>query len=252
MFDILDVDRSGTLTFDELHRAATVLGRGEGYTLTSFHQLDKNRSGSIDFTEMLKAFFPLIPMRSILKFHREHGKIAEAMNSTKERIGEKNYNEICQQYAFLSSMPGGCSCANMLAMMSPFMKQHKSILEDVFHTYDENGDGCLSLEEYLEMSKFSYTPYARAPPNSGSSDHLTSDGRFNSDDSSAGGGFTLAKLARLKEARQSNRKLPEIAVYGYQPPPVLLSGREGARYRANRYAKLTELLGSKFTRHDDQ
>jgi Ca2+-binding EF-hand superfamily protein len=239
LFDILDVDSSGTLTYDELQRASVILGR-ERYDQAAFRNLDHNRSGSIDFLEMLKVFFPRLTQRYLVKCNREYIKYADAIKSVRDRLAPEYLAQIDSQYARITALPGGgCTVDNILHFMSPYMKRHRSITEEVFATFDTDGDGELTLIEFSEMVKFSYPPYSRGPPTVGSEDGAAQT------KSEAPVVFSLEQFARRRLVDPKQIRLPQLATYQPERPHVLnpiISGAPGTRHERTR-RKLERIMG---------
>ena len=175
LFEVLDMDRSGTLTLDELQRASTLLGSDEELTALHFRKLDSNRSGCIDFLEMLKAFFPNASMKQLARIHREYSRSPSQQwridveedggaRGGKRRLPSAIAGEVASLYHLFSSRPGGCSFANMLSFMSVDIQQRAQDYRDVFELYDQDKDGVLSEDEFAEMLRHTYPPYVPATP----------------------------------------------------------------------------------------
>lgn len=164
-FDTLDLDKSGTLTLDELRRVSYLLGRGH-YDGSAFRNMDSNRSGSLDFVEMVKVFFPRASMVQLQKIHAQYGALfANGMPSARERLAPEHLAEIDALYAAMckaSSQSASCTETAIASYLgSALVVERPDLVKKVFEIYDKDRDGSLSLEEFTEMVKCCYPPFAR-------------------------------------------------------------------------------------------
>jgi Ca2+-binding EF-hand superfamily protein len=263
LFDTLDVDKSGTLTFDELQRASIILGR-DNYDVTSFRRLDVNRSGSIDFQEMLKYFFPRLSQRYITKCYRDYIKYADAIKTARDRLAPEHLAQIDTQYDLICSRPGGCTVDNMLHFMSTYMKRNRDITEDAFALFDTDKDGSLTREEFTDMVKFSYPPFAREPPRleeelpqvgkKPGASTSTSARNSGKDGTGAAPAFSLEQLARRRLIHPSAIKVPQLKLYHPEPPHILSEtisgGSTDTRCERNRNRMLRIMGKEAVERHE--
>lgn len=157
IFAAIDTDGDSRIEVAELVAAAKTIGLE--YDVASFKKIDKARTGFADLMAILRAFFPQYSMKRIVAMQQRLAKPKAREPTTAELLSPSDLKEIEETYKLYSGKPGGCTLANMLSVLSNYHREHTEIVINLFRQFDTDGDGVLTLSEFVEMVKHNYPPF---------------------------------------------------------------------------------------------
>lgn len=183
LFAALDCDGDGAVSAKDLDAGAVLVG--ETYAATAFRKIDKARSGSVDAATFLRAFFPRFSAKRIAATVARMRRATAVVQTTRDLLSAEHCAEIDRMYALFEALPGGCTLDNMAKLQQANQRQASRGLADVFAKYDANGDGILTLDEFTELVKAAFPPFAQkaagsALPNAGSNSNTNGNNNGNS------------------------------------------------------------------------
>jgi len=164
VFEQVDADSDGQLTFNDLCQAGTIL-RGKAFDLLTFRRVDKDRSGLVDFIEVLRMFYPLVHQSVLVRATKKWGTpecrglafLAEEHKTWKDRMDEESVKEMISMFHVLT----GFQPFLTLPMMKKRMGERLSwdvcdMAAEMFRLADIDGDGQISIQEFGAMMEYAF------------------------------------------------------------------------------------------------
>eukprot|EP00992_Anisonema_acinus_P007050 TRINITY_DN2659_c0_g1_i1.p1 TRINITY_DN2659_c0_g1~~TRINITY_DN2659_c0_g1_i1.p1 ORF type:complete len:214 (+),score=51.41 TRINITY_DN2659_c0_g1_i1:53-694(+) len=173
-FQLIDADHSGKLSWSEAGELGNMLNRR--IDVAAFKKLDRDRSGTIDFMELIRCLYPGVPLRELNRAARLWGlpagnspkEVAEkgkekVMRSWRRKYDAKSLEELESIYSlYCGSEPRLTLPALRRAIPRANVADH--VIEEVFAAHNTSGTDHLSLEEFAVIMEDSYMQQANRRP----------------------------------------------------------------------------------------
>eukprot|EP01062_Namystynia_karyoxenos_P010014 TRINITY_DN13550_c0_g1_i1.p1 TRINITY_DN13550_c0_g1~~TRINITY_DN13550_c0_g1_i1.p1 ORF type:complete len:729 (+),score=174.14 TRINITY_DN13550_c0_g1_i1:92-2188(+) len=153
-FQQLDTDGSGQISVQELAGGAL---SGCHFTPVQLRRLEcVQRSGHVDFDELMTVFFPELPAARIARYRRLYAH-REQDPPAKELLEKPQLKEIEDMYAVVAPQPAGLPIGALRGVAPAEVSDDE--LQAMFRNCDLDCDGVLSREEFAELVKYAFPQY---------------------------------------------------------------------------------------------
>lgn len=131
------------------------------YEALRFRKIDKARTGMADLLAVLRAFFPQMSAKRLTATLAKLQRPPPVVKTTRQLLSPEHIEEIDRMYSLFKHLPGGCTLSNLQSLRGAHQEAFEATkgLVEIFATYDGDGDGALTLDEFTEMVKVAFPPF---------------------------------------------------------------------------------------------
>eukprot|EP01011_Urceolus_sp_BLP5_P007400 TRINITY_DN7683_c0_g1_i1.p1 TRINITY_DN7683_c0_g1~~TRINITY_DN7683_c0_g1_i1.p1 ORF type:complete len:173 (+),score=39.15 TRINITY_DN7683_c0_g1_i1:674-1192(+) len=137
-------------------------------SFANFARLDKDKSGNLDFADMLRVIYSGITLRDVNRAVKRWGlpfteeeKVEEVVQDWRAAYTKEQAEEIETIFRMYHGSPNGKMTKAELRKHIAELDLPDSLFEEMFAQADGDNDGALSLEDFADIMKDLYIDYEK-------------------------------------------------------------------------------------------